>query len=224
MPPESHQRPRLLVVEDERWVRESVESTFRWPSSPISQVTAVASGEAGLALLRDGACFELALVDLGLPGMSGVETIQAIASDHPKCAAVAFSVHNDRTHVLQALRAGARGYLTKSASPQAILDALELIASGKQVVSPEVNAILIEAIRRDDRIPREQAQAFETLTHRQRDVLVLLGRGLTYREVADALGIGLGTVQGHVKDIYSRLGVSSKAEVAAVAIRFGLIE
>ncbi|HVK77424.1 MAG TPA: response regulator transcription factor [Kofleriaceae bacterium] len=207
---------RLLIVEDEPWVRRAVVEALR-PHEPEVTVVACATGRDALAAI-DRAPPALALVDLGLPDVSGVAVIAALRRRAPACAAIAFTVFDDAPTILAALRAGARGYLLKSAPTERLLPSLREAAAGGMPLSPSVAALVVERA-----LAGPGGDDVIALTARETELLGLLARGATYAECAAALGIGLGTVQGYVKAIYGKLDVSSKAEAAVAAVRLGLV-
>lgn len=207
---------RVLLVEDDTWIRSSIEKLLR-ATEPEVSVTAVGRGELAVAAATRTPP-DVALVDLGLPDMSGIEVIRALRSKHPACAAVAFTVFDDAPTILAALRAGARGYLLKSAPSDRLMSSLREARDGGMPLSPTVASLVVETMLGT----REQAAEVD-LTERETALLGLLARGLTYAQCASELGIGVGTVQTYVKSIYSKLDISSKAEASVIALRLGLV-
>lgn len=212
---------RVFIVEDDAWLRDSLERALRWPGSNLEHVGSSNSGAQALALIADGLDTDVALIDMGLPDMRGSEVIRALRSSLPNAVPVVFTVHDDPAVIVEAIRSGALGYLLKSAPIQAVLDGLVSAADGGSPITPSVARLVIEALRSNDSFPDEPGR--EVLTSREAEVLTLLSKGLTYSRVAETLGIGLGTVQSHVKRIYEKLQVSSKAEAATSAQRMGLL-
>lgn len=225
---------RVLCVEDDPWIRESLAALL--PSRPgqdaassVELAGAFGSAEEALTAVAQGLDFDLGLIDLGLPGMGGVELIGLLRVQRPNAVLVAFTIFEDAPRVFAALRAGARGYLLKTTPPSRLVPALEEAAAGGAPMSPSIARVVIDAFvtsagptatRVSDAasaIPRP------TLTPRETEVLRLLARGLTYPDIARVLDLGLGTVQGYVKIIYHKLEVCSKAEAAVAAIGLGLV-
>jgi DNA-binding NarL/FixJ family response regulator len=207
---------RVLLVEDDSWIRTSIEKLLR-TTAPEVAVTAVGRGELAISAAAR-AVPDVALVDLGLPDLPGIEVIRTLRSKHPACAAVAFTVFDDPPTILAALRAGARGYLLKSAPSDRLLASLREARDGGMPLSPMVARLVVETMLGK----REQATEVD-LTERETALLGLLARGLTYAQCASELGIGIGTVQTYVKSIYGKLDVSSKAEASVIALRLGLV-
>jgi DNA-binding NarL/FixJ family response regulator len=197
---------RLLIVEDDLWVRRGL-------ASALAGVELAACGTGGEALAHPGA-FDVALVDIGLPDMSGTTVIAALRQRG--CVPVAFTVFDDAKTVLTALRAGARGYILKSTPTERILPQLREALDGGMPLSPAVASLVVETML-------STGESERRLTDRETELLALLARGATYAQCASALGIGIGTVQSYVKNIYGKLDVSSKAEAAVAAVRLGLV-
>jgi DNA-binding NarL/FixJ family response regulator len=205
---------RVLIVEDELWVRRALADVIRTSDRSIDVMTS-GTGEEALRLIS-GAPPDVALVDLGLPDISGVVVISALRRGAPRCVPLAFTVFDDAPTILAALRAGARGYLLKATPSDRIVPLIREALAGGLPLSPSVASLLVANMLE----PRATEQS---LTERETELLALLARGATYAECASALGIGVGTVQGYVKNIYSKLEVSSKAEAAVAAVRLGLV-
>jgi DNA-binding NarL/FixJ family response regulator len=207
-------RGSVLVVEDDPWIRAAVTEALTGAGLTVTAVGTVREAVAHARTRAPAA----AIVDLGLPDGSGVEVIATLRQVAPRCAAIAFTVFDDAERVLGALAAGARGYLLKAASPDDLVRALDDAQAGGIHLSPGVARLLC-----DRWIGTPDSRSGAALTDRETEVLRHLALGATYAACADALGIGLGTVQGHVKSIYGKLEVTSKAEAALAAARLGLL-
>lgn len=197
---------RLLIVEDDLWVRRGLAQAL----AGLEIETCATGGEA----LAHRGTFDVALVDIGLPDMSGTIVIAELR--RRGCVPVAFTVFDDAKTVLTALRAGARGYILKSTSTERVVPQLREALEGGMPLSPAVASLVVETML-------SSSESERRLTERETELLALLARGATYAQCASALGIGVGTVQGYVKNIYGKLDVSSKAEAAVAAVRLGLV-
>jgi len=179
-----------------------------------------ASGEEGIALVRKEKP-DLALVDLGLPKMSGEDVIHAIRTETPQTACIALTAVDIPARVLGALRAGASGYVLKPFHAAELARAIEEVLSGVATpISPRAAKVLLSEVRGD---PPDQHNG-PALSKRELEVLALLVHGHTYADVGLGLGIAEGTVQTYVKRIYEKLDVSSKAEAAFLAVTRGLVK
>jgi len=160
---------------------------------------------------------DLLLMDLGLPGVGGVEGIRTLAEMAPEITVVVLTVFNDKQKVLDALDAGAAGYLLKTATHEEIVQGLQQVFWGGAALSPAVAKIVLEKIRKPN--PSEQFN----LSDREIEVLDQLAMGLSVQEIADALDIGHRTARFHLSNIYEKLQVSSQAGAVAKACRTGII-
>ncbi len=179
------------------------------------------TGEDGIALARKEKP-DIALVDLGLPKMSGEDVIFAIRSELPKTACIALTAVDIPARVLGAMKAGAAGYILKPFRAAELTRAVEEVLSGEAApISPRAAKVLLSEIRGD---PPDQRGTTPALSKRELEVLQLLVHGHTYADVANALGIAEGTVQTYVKRIYEKMDVSTKAEAAFLAVTKGLVK
>ncbi len=182
------------------------------------------NGEDVLDWLDHGGAAQVGLIDIGLPGMDGAKLIKRLRKRIPQMRLLVLTVFDDTPTILRALRAGARGYLLKDASSQELEDALRTVWQGGAAVADQAAAKLVEFFNEEGLAEASSSSAEDLLTPREQEVLALLSRGLTYAEVASALDIGVGTVQTHVKSIYSKLGVTTKTEATAVALAKKLVK
>jgi DNA-binding NarL/FixJ family response regulator len=162
---------------------------------------------------------DIVLMDLGLPGMSGLEGIRRLKQANPARHLVALTVYEDDDRIFEALCAGASGYLLKKTPPARLLECLQDVMSGGAPMSPEVASRVI-ALFRDVRPP---AHAEHHLTPHEVRLLGLLAEGHSYKTAAAALGSSVHTVAFHMKHIYAKLQVHSKSEAVAKALRHRIV-
>ncbi len=160
---------------------------------------------------------DLLLMDLGLPGMGGMEGIQKLAGLAPDLAVVVLTVFADKAKVMESLDAGAAGYLLKSAMPQEIVRGLQEVFLGGAALSPSVAKMVLEEVRKPK--PSEQFD----LSAREIEVLELLAQGLSTQQIADKLEISYRTGAFHLKNIYAKLEVQSQSGAVAKALRSGIL-
>ncbi|MEM9188150.1 MAG: response regulator transcription factor [Myxococcota bacterium] len=211
----------VLIVEDDTWMRDSLARALAWPNSQLVLAASAATGREAIGHIEGEIRADVALVDMGLPDMRGGEVIRTLRAHAPDTVPVVFTVQDDPAVIMEAIKAGALGYLLKSATIQEVLDGLVAAARGGSPMTPSVARMVIDSLTRRDIYEDEPDRT--VLTPRETEVLTLLGKGLTYPRVAEVLGIGLGTVQSHVKRIYDKLHVTSKAEAATTAQKMGLL-
>ncbi|AKU92143.1 response regulator [Vulgatibacter incomptus] len=231
---------RVAIVEDDPQQLALVRHTLA-ANADLEVVGAWTSGRTALASLMEanslGRRADVVLIDLGLPDLSGAEVARRLVqlADPPEI--VVLTAHGERSMALEALHAGACGYLLKGNTAE-LPAAVRIAAAGGSIIAPAIARFLLEEVRIAARpgeagIPLGEfergglggdgnADIRAQLTKREREVLALLAKGLTYDEAAKLLGISLGTIQSHVKSLYRKLDVTSKAEAAAEAVRRGL--
>jgi DNA-binding NarL/FixJ family response regulator len=201
---------RALIIEDDTELAGVLAGELR--AAGLTVVAVCSSGEAALAV-APRETIDLALVDLGLPGMSGAETIRALRDRQPTLATLVLSSAELPAQIVDAIEAGAAGYLIKGTPLPEIVRAVEQVQEGLCPISPAIARHLLATVRARATPAREFS-----LTGRESQVLALLVGGHSYTDIGTALGIQLGTVQSHVKSIYRKLEVSSKAEAVRVAL------
>lgn len=207
---------RVALVEDERRTREGLRALIEG-SQGFLCVAAWKSIEEALA--ANDVAPNVLLLDLGLPGMSGIEGLTPLRQRYPETAIVILTVYEDNERVFQALCAGASGYLLKNTPPVKLLDSLRDASNGGSPMSPEIARRVIELFRRFR--PPEKAQY--NLTPHELRLLKLLVEGHSYKTAAAQLGVSINTIAFHVQNIYVKLQVHSKSEAVARALRENLL-
>lgn len=217
-PPASPRGPIAVgIVEDLDAIREGL-SDLLAHSQGFSFAGGWRSMEDALAGLRTQQP-DLLLVDLGLPGMSGIEGIRQIRARWPRIVPVVLTVYLDDDRIIQALCAGARGYLLKKTPAAEILSRLEEAAAGGAPMSPEIARQVVNLFSRFHPMPESD----HGLTPHETRVLKLLVDGHNYRTAAGVLGVTRSTVAFHVRKVYAKLEVHSKSAAVAKAVRDGLV-
>lgn len=206
---------RVVVLEDQRDVREGV-ARLIGGAEGFSLVGVWGTLAQFDQALDAGLDFELALIDLQLTDGSGIAALSRLRRDRRDAVGVVFTVFDDDERIFEALSAGARGYVLKNTAPRRLLSQLSEAAAGGAPLTPSIARRVVERFS-------TAAPAEPGLTPRELDVLRLLVEGLTYAETGERLGVSLNTVQTHVRSIYEKLEVSSKAEATRVAVRKGLV-
>jgi len=208
---------RVVLVEDDASLAEAMKALLEQASPRIEVAGVFHRAQSALEMLPT-LKFEVALIDLHLPDGSGIEVVRGVRVIQPEAHPVVMTVFEDPKTVFAAIRAGAHGYLLKGGTPAELVTNVREAAAGGAPMSPRVARYVLDAVKS---LP--QAELSEELTARESEVLTLLCEGHTYREVATAMTLQLGTVQTYVKSIYRKLEVGSKAELAAAAFRRGLM-
>lgn len=217
MVPEASVPIAVAIVEDNPDYRMGISCVLR-ASPGVCVQGEYATAEAFFKALPE-ATPDVVLMDLGLPGMTGVAAIERLRALAPRVQPIVLSVHEDDDHVFHAVCAGAVGYLTKPVMPETLLEAVEAAFGGGTPMSPHVARRVLEMFRRHAPPPH----ADYALTTREVEVLERLVEGRGYREIADALFISLYTVRAHLRNIYEKLHVHSKSQAVSKVLKEGLL-
>jgi DNA-binding NarL/FixJ family response regulator len=210
-----HGQIRVLIVDDHALVREGTVQLLE--REPDMVVVGQASTGAQANLLFDRLAVDVALLDVNLPDMSGLEVARLVALKHPTIRVLVVSAYDDYAYVAEALDLGVAGYLLKTATGRELVDAVRTVAGGDFVLSGSISLRL--AHRRQANHDVNEAK----LTPREVDVLRLLGKGLTNKGIANNLGLTLRTVEGYVSNVLAKLGAASRTEAALYALSRHLI-
>ena len=218
MEPSPRTSIRVAIVEDQRDIREGL-TTLINGTSGYQCTGAYRSMEEGLEGIRRNMP-DIALCDIGLPGMSGIEGIRILNERHPQLQIMMLTVYDDDDRIFDALCAGACGYLLKRTSPKRLLESLSEAASGGAPMSPEVASRVIKLFR----VIRPPEKADYELTPHETRLLKLIVQGHNYTTAAEELGVSYNTVKFHMRRIYEKLQVHSKSEAVAKALRDRIID
>ena len=233
-PTPSAQPLRIIVADDQASVREGL--VLLLGALPDIEVVASApDGEQAIALVAEHAP-DAILLDLHMPVLDGIETTRRLTAEHPKVAIVVLTTYLDDTSVLEALRAGARSYLTKDADRKDIAHALRAAADGLAVFDPRVHAALMNAASSQSAATAagsgagagssgdagSSAELPDGLTQREAEILTLIAQGLTNPEIAAQLFLSSHTIKTHINRIFSKTGSRDRAAAIGYANRHGL--
>lgn len=208
-------RIRVAIVEDHADLRESW-SLLIEQAGTMACVASCDSGEAALRTIP-AARPDVVLMDINLPGMSGIECTARLKSQLPGMQVIILTVYEDHERIFQALQAGASGYLLKRTPPDAMLAAIAEVQQGGAPMTSEVARKVVQSFRRAPAAPVVVETA--KLTQREEEILNLLAQGFVTKEIASRLGISFFTAQTHLKNIYEKLHVRSRTEAVIKYLR-----
>ncbi len=203
-------RLRLLIVDDHPIVRDGLVSILHEGEPDLEVVGEAGDGKEAVEAWRTLRP-SVTIMDLQLPGQSGVEAIKAIRREDPEARILVLTTFDGDADIQRALEAGARGYLLKSVRRAILIEAVRAVDAGRRYLPPATAARLVEAMES------------ERLTPRELDVLKLLAEGQRNREIADALGLAEPTVKIHVNNLLRKLQAKDRTEAAVIALKRGLI-
>ncbi|HEY8345989.1 MAG TPA: response regulator transcription factor [Symbiobacteriaceae bacterium] len=211
----------VLIADDHEVVRDGLRALLE--IQPDIEVVGEAGDGQTAAALCEQLLPDVVLMDLRMPRMGGLAAIRVLQRTCPQVAVVILTTYDDDDLIVQGLRAGARGFLLKDASRDAILGAVRAAARGESLLSPKVMARLVTHLAASPgRHPRPEAAS--PLSERETEVLHLVAEGLRSKEIADRLEISERTVKAHLTSIFTKLGATSRAEAIVRAMERGLLE
>ncbi|WP_046497244.1 response regulator transcription factor [Streptomyces odonnellii] len=211
---------RVIVADDQAVVREGIVMLLGLLPG-IEVVGAAKDGEEAVDLVAELAP-DVVLMDLRMPRCDGVEATRRIRTEHPGTQVVVLTTYADDESLFAALRAGARGYLTKDAQGEEIVRAVEDVLAGQAGLAPAVQRRLLERVTAPPE-PPAPAELPDGLTAREAEVLSLVAEGLSNREIAQRLHIGAATVKTHINNLFAKAGVRDRAQAVRYAYQRGLI-
>jgi RNA polymerase sigma factor (sigma-70 family) len=203
-------RPRVFIVDDHGLFRSGVRSELGDGVEVVGEADDVAP-----AITRIGACLpEVVLLDVHLPGGGGQAVVTAVKAEHPEVRFLALSASDAPEDVIAVIRAGARGYVTKTISGTDLVDAVHRVAAGDAVFSPRLAGFVLDAFATGAEQRPSLDPELDQLTAREREVLRLIARGYTYKEIARELFISVKTVETHVSSVLRKLQLSTRHQLA----------
>jgi DNA-binding NarL/FixJ family response regulator len=200
--------PRVFLVDDHGMFRTGVRAELGPALDVLGEADGVAAAVEGIRRLRP----DVVLLDVHMPAGGGQAVIEAVQATHPDVRFLALSVSDAAEDVIGIIRAGARGYVTKTISGPELVDAVRRVADGDAVFSPRLAGFVLDAFTHRADVPVHDPE-LDLLTNREREVLRLLARGYAYKEIASELFISIKTVETHASNVLRKLQVSNRHEL-----------
>ena len=209
---------KVIIVDDQALARDGLELIVG--ASPEIEVIGTADNGANALAKLDDLSPDVVLMDLKMPVMNGVQATRRINEQFPTIKILVLTTFDADEWVVDAIRAGASGYLLKDSPREEIVRAIQDVAEGKTIVSPRITDTLYRMVK--DGTPTDSTIA-ESLNEREREILNLLANGLTNADIAERIHLAEGTVRNYVSAIFAKLDVSDRTQAAAIAWRHGLV-
>ncbi len=211
--------PRVLIVDDHALFRAGVRQALDKEIEVVGECGTVDEAVRAIGGLEP----DVVLLDVHMPAGGGVEVIRRVAESRPQVRFLALSVSDAAEDVIAVIRAGARGYVTKTISTAELIDAVRRVNEGDAVFSPRLAGFVLDAFA-DEFSPAQVDPELDLLTPREREVLQHIARGYMYKEIAAQLGISVKTVEAHVSAVLRKLQLSSRHELSRWATQRRLVE
>jgi DNA-binding NarL/FixJ family response regulator len=228
MPPDHSRGPtRLAIVDDHQLTRESLQNMLS--DEPDIEIVGEAANGRQALLLCSRLRPDLILMDVRMPEMDGLAATKEVKQRYPETSVMMLTMHENPDYLLEALKAGAAGYVLKDAPQEEIIEAVRRVSNGESPMDPELAARLLRRLASEGEAQRGAysshgtAGETEPLTPRESEVLELMKLGRTNREIAADLVISLGTAKNHVEHIMAKLGVSDRTQAVVKALELGIL-
>lgn len=210
---------RVLIADDHTLVRQSLVGLLQ----ADGDVQVVAQAANGLETLEQAAATrpDIVVTDLTMPGLNGIEVVRRLRESLPNTRVLVLTMHQEDEYVLQAVRAGASGYLVKDSAASELLAAVRSLQLGRSYFGPQASKALAEQLQHPERVVDDP---YGRLTPREREVFHLIAEGLTTKEIARKLGTSTKTAENHRTRVLGKLGVRNTAELVRYALRRGLLD
>ncbi len=214
------ERVRIVLVDDHSLFRSGIRMLLGREAGfeVVGEAGDASEGIKAVARLAP----DVVLLDLNMPGMSGAEAARILAEETPDARVLMLTVSEDAEDLFAALRAGACGYLLKNIEAEALIAAIRSAAAGESVISPRMMGKLLSGVRAETPVPAREVPESERLTPREGEILALIARGKSNKEIARALEVAESTVKIHVQNLLRKLGLASRVQAAVYAVERGL--
>ncbi len=213
-------KKKLVIAEDHAIVRDGLRSIFE-SDRDLEVVGAAGDGMEAIRLINNTDP-DVLLLDLNMPRMDGISVLREIKKQSRDIKVVVLTMHKDEEYILEAFSSGADGYCIKTSSGKEVLNAIKIVLTGKQYVSPEISDKVLEGYIEGKRSIKKEL-SWDNITRREREVLKLVGEGYQNKEISDYLCISVKTVEKHRANIMEKLDLHSASALTAYAIKKGLV-
>jgi DNA-binding NarL/FixJ family response regulator len=211
---------RIILADDHLVIRRGLRLVLE--REPGFRVVGEAADGKEAIQLADSLTPDVAVLDVAMPNLNGIESARQITAASPNTAVVMLSMHSDESYVLRALNAGARGYLLKDSPEEDLIAAIKAVSNGKAYFSPAISRVLVDDYVRQMR-KRNVEDSYELLTAREREILQLLAEGKSNKDLAARLNLSVYTVETHRSNLMEKLNLHGIPELILYAVRKGII-
>ncbi len=209
---------RIILADDHKIMREGLRALLE--KQQDFEVTAEAENGLDAVQLAKKLRPHIVIMDIGMPGLNGIEATRQITADVPSTKVIALSMHSDKRFVIEMLKAGVSAYLLKDSASEELASAIRTVLADKPYLSPQITGVVLKDYL--STLAKTEPSAFTLLTPREREVLQLIAEGRTTKQIATALFVSVKTVDTHRQQLMEKLNLRSVAELTKYAIREGL--
>jgi len=213
-------RIKIIIADDHPLIRQGIRTLLE--REPDFDIVAEASDGEEAVKLTSEYNPDVILMDVGMPKLSGLEATRMIKTEHPDICVLVLTIHDDERYIIGFLKAGASGYLLKTAYGEELVHSIRALRAGTMVMHPTVAERLLSCFD-SQQLSKVKLDGVEQLTIREVEVLRLAARGMGNNEIAHELNIGVRTIKGYLVNIYAKLGVNSRTEAVVCALQQGWI-
>lgn len=216
--PNVHEQIRVLIVDDHAILRAGVREMLA-DEEDLQVVGEAGSAEEALQFLEEGNKVDVVVLDITLPGQSGIDLLKQLRTERPELAILVLSMHPERSFAVRLMRAGANGYVPKMIVPEELVKAVRAVGTGRRYITPIVAELLASDCAAD-----EEGPMHNRLSERELQVFTRIARGISPAVMANELGLSVKTVSTYRARILEKMGMRSNAEIAAYAVRNSLVD
>ena len=214
-------KSNILIIEDHELTRFGLKTAFE-ACEYVGDVYEAESAETALSILKDKHA-DLVIMDLGLPGMNGIEATEIIKQTYPETKVVVLTSHNDSTEVLNSLKAGANAYCSKEINPSRLITVVQSVLDGASWFDPSIAHVVLEAASKSQQTSTIMPEKDYGLTSRETQILKLITEGYSNNEIASQLFVSINTTKAHVASILQKLEVDDRLQAALKALKERLV-
>lgn len=218
----SEKKIRLILVDDHHLVREGLRKILELEKE-FEIIDEAGDGQGAINVARRHKP-DVVLMDINMPGTNGIEATRVIKREMPQVGVIALTIHEEEEYVLELVRAGVSGYVLKDIAPAKLVETIKTVSLGHSIIDPSITNKLFGEISRLGNRTRRIKEDWETLTEREMDVLNLISRGQSNKEIARSLTISEKTVKNHITNIFRKLQVDDRTQAVLFAIKHRLVE
>ena len=211
---------KVILADDHPVIREGIKAVVTAKDKDIEIIGEATNGKEVLEM-ADNRPADVYMLDISMSVLNGIETARRLIQIDPRSRIIILSIHDERTFVERALECGARGYILKESASEEVVNAIREVNQGRYFLSPGISKFVVQGFL-ERRYDHRQYKKFASLTRREREIVQLIGEGLTNKEIAGKLRISLNTVNVHQKNIMAKLNIHRKANLIRYALKEGI--